>query len=63
MLRCAVFDKDDAIALKTIKERSPLPIIADIHFNYKLALIVSEFVDAIRINPGNIGGKDRIKKL
>lgn len=63
IVRCAVLDKEDAFALKEIKAKSPLPIVADIHFNYRLALIVGEFVDAIRINPGNIGGKDRIKAV
>lgn len=63
IVRCAVLDKEDAKALKIIKEQSPLPIVADIHFNYRHALEVSQFVDAIRINPGNIGGKDRIKAV
>jgi len=61
IVRCAVLDTEDALALKEIKKASPLPIVADIHFNYKHALRVAEFVDAIRINPGNIGGKARIK--
>lgn len=63
LVRCAVLDKEDAQALRKIKEESPLPIIADIHFNYRHALEVANFVDAIRINPGNIGGKDRIKAV
>ena len=63
IVRCAVLDKDDADALREIKANSPLPIVADIHFNYRLALEVAPFVDAIRINPGNIGGKDRIKEV
>lgn len=63
MVRCAVLDKDDASALEQIKKQSPLPLIADIHFNYRLALEVAPFIDAIRINPGNIGGKDRIKAV
>lgn len=63
IVRCAVFDKTDADALKKIKEKSPLPIVADIHFNYKFALKVAEFIDAIRINPGNIGGKEKIKEV
>lgn len=63
IVRCAVFDKTDIEALRIIKEKSPLPIIADIHFNYKFALKVAEFVDAIRINPGNIGGKEKIKEV
>ncbi|PSM51756.1 1-hydroxy-2-methyl-2-(E)-butenyl 4-diphosphate synthase [Campylobacter blaseri] len=63
LVRCAVLDVEDAAALKEIKKESPIPIIADIHFNYKHALRVAPFVDAIRINPGNIGGKDRIKAV
>lgn len=63
IVRCAVFDKQDAIALEEVKKNSPLPIVADIHFNYMLALTVAKFVDAIRINPGNIGGKKRIKAV
>ena len=52
-----------AYALKEIKQRSSLPIVADIHFNYKLALIAAEVVDCIRFNPGNIGDKSRIKEI
>lgn len=63
IVRCAVFDKEDANALKSIVKQSPLPIVADIHFNHIYALIVSQYVDAIRINPGNIGSKDRIKAV
>lgn len=63
IVRCAVLDKADADALAQIKKSSPFPIVADIHFNFRLALQVAEFVDAIRINPGNIGGKDRIKEV
>lgn len=63
IVRCAVLDLDDANSLEEIKKQSPLPIVADIHFNYKHALRVAKFVDAIRINPGNIGGKDRIKAV
>ena len=63
IVRCAVLDKQDADALARIKKSSPLPIVADIHFNFRLALQVAEFVDAIRINPGNIGGRDRIKEV
>lgn len=61
--RVAVSDKDDAEALKTLKAKSPLPLVADIHFNYRFALIAAESVDCIRINPGNIGAKDRIKAV
>ena len=63
LVRVAVLDEDDASSLKEIVVKSPLPIIADIHFNYKLGLIAAEYVDCLRINPGNIGGKDRIKEV
>jgi len=63
LVRVAVLDEEDANALKEIKKSSPLPIIADIHFNYKLGLKAAEIVDALRINPGNIGGKKRVKEI
>ncbi|ANV97463.1 4-hydroxy-3-methylbut-2-en-1-yl diphosphate synthase [Helicobacter enhydrae] len=63
IVRVAVSDDKDALALKALKDISPLPIVADIHFRYKLALIASESVDAIRINPGNIGSQERIKAV
>lgn len=61
--RVAVSDEKDANALKELKKVSPLPLVADIHFRYKLALIAAESVDCIRINPGNIGEKSRIKAV
>jgi (E)-4-hydroxy-3-methylbut-2-enyl-diphosphate synthase len=63
IVRVAVPNEEAALALKEIKKQIKLPLIADIHFNYKLALIASEVVDCIRINPGNIGSKDRIKQV
>ena len=63
LVRVAVLDEEDANSLKEIKKQTSLPIVADIHFNYKLALKASEIVDCIRINPGNIGSKDRIKSV
>jgi len=63
IVRVAVPDYEDAHALKAIKEQSSLPLVADIHFNYRLALIASEVVDCIRINPGNIGNKERVKEV
>jgi len=63
IVRVAVTDYEDAEALKQIKEGISLPLVADIHFNYRLALVASEFVDCIRINPGNIGSKDRVKAV
>ncbi|XPV67656.1 MAG: flavodoxin-dependent (E)-4-hydroxy-3-methylbut-2-enyl-diphosphate synthase [Halarcobacter sp.] len=63
IVRVAVPDMEAANALKQIKEQTSLPLVADIHFNYKLALIAAEVVDCIRINPGNIGNKERVKEV
>ncbi len=63
IVRVAVPNEEDALALKSIKEQISLPLVADIHFNYKLALIAAESVDCIRINPGNIGEKSRVKDI
>ncbi len=63
IVRLAVPDYEDAYALKEIKKRSSLPIVADIHFNYRFALIAAKSVDCIRINPGNIGEKNRVKEV
>ena len=63
IVRVAVPEMEDALALRHIKERTSLPLVADIHFNYRLALVAAEVVDCIRINPGNIGSKDRIKEV
>ncbi len=59
--RLAVIDKSAAHAIGEIAEHSPLPIVADIHFDYKLALeAAAAGASKIRINPGNIGGDDRV---
>jgi len=63
IVRVAVPDMEDALALKSIKEQISLPLVADIHFNYKLALIAAEVVDCVRFNPGNIGEKNRISEI
>jgi (E)-4-hydroxy-3-methylbut-2-enyl-diphosphate synthase len=63
IVRVAVPEEEDARALKAIKERISLPLVADIHFNYRLALIAAETVDCIRINPGNIGEKGRVRDV
>lgn len=63
IVRVAVPDMAAANALKAIKEQTTLPIVADIHFNHKLALIAAQSVDCIRINPGNIGDKARVKEI
>ncbi len=64
IVRCAVVDKEAARALKEIKKRSPIPVIADIHFNFRLAIqSIESGVDCVRINPGNIGSFDRVKEI
>lgn len=63
IVRVAVPDYEDADALKAIKEQVKLPLVADIHFNYRLALKAAEVVDCIRINPGNIGNKKRVAEV
>lgn len=61
IVRVSVKDDEDAKALKIIKENSPLPIVADIHFDYRLCLkAIDSGVDKVRINPGNIGGDDKL---
>lgn len=63
IVRVAVPNEEAVLALKEIKKQVEVPIVADIHFNYKLALIASEVVDCIRINPGNIGDKKRVQAV
>src|SRR3981081_4221432 len=61
VVRCAVPKTEDAQALSRIVRLSPIPVIADIHFNASLALKAIEAgVAAVRINPGNIGGPDKV---
>jgi (E)-4-hydroxy-3-methylbut-2-enyl-diphosphate synthase len=62
IIRLAVPDVEAAAALATIKPRSPLPVVADIHFDHRLALRALEAgVDKLRINPGNIGSRERTR--
>lgn len=64
IVRCAVPDMEAAMALQEIKKRSPLPVVADVHFDYRLALAaVRAGADKLRINPGNIGGRERVAKV
>lgn len=64
IVRVAVLDLDDAYAIKDIKKQINIPIVADIHFDYRLAVAAIESgADKIRINPGNIGGFDNVKKV
>lgn len=62
IIRVACLDIEDAKAIKEIKKQIHIPIVADIHFDYKIALEAIEAgVDKIRINPGNIGSEDKVK--
>lgn len=64
IIRVAVPDQDAARAVGEIKRRIHIPLVCDIHFDYKLALLCAEQgVDKIRINPGNIGSKDRVRAV
>ena len=64
IVRIAVPDKDAAIALKEIRKQVEIPIVADIHFHYKLALMALDAgVDKLRLNPGNIGSIDRVREV
>ncbi|WP_295287922.1 flavodoxin-dependent (E)-4-hydroxy-3-methylbut-2-enyl-diphosphate synthase [uncultured Catenibacterium sp.] len=64
LVRVAVFDKEDAYAIKEIKKEIHIPLVADIHFDYKLALIAIESgIDKVRINPGNIGSIEKVKAV
>ena len=62
IIRCAVPDMEAAESLKEICKMSPMPVVADIHFDYRLALkSIENGVAALRINPGNIGSMERVK--
>ena len=64
IIRVACLDIDDAKAIKEIKEKIHIPIVADIHFDYKIALeAIKSGVDKIRINPGNIGSEEKTKAV
>ncbi len=64
IVRLSVLDEEAAAAFAKIAARSPLPLVADIHFDYRLAIAAAEGGAAkIRINPGNIGGEDRVKAV
>lgn len=64
IVRIAVPDIESASAIKEIKKRTGIPIVADIHFDYKLAIRAAEAgADGLRINPGNIGGMDNVRAV
>jgi len=64
IIRCAVPDIAAAVALRDIVKRSPIPVIADIHFDYRLALqAIGSGVHGLRLNPGNIGGNEKVRAV
>ena len=64
IIRCAVPDMEAAFALKEIVAGSPIPVIADIHFDYRLALqAIESGVHGLRLNPGNIGGNEKVRAV
>lgn len=64
MMRVSVLDKEDAYAIKEIKKRVSIPIVADIHFDANLGILAIENgADKIRINPGNIGSDEKLKRI
>ena len=64
LMRVSVLDMDDAKAIKEIVKQINIPLIADIHFDYRLAIeSINSGVNAIRLNPGNIGSKENIEKV
>ena len=64
IIRVAVPDKEAALAISAIKKEIAIPLVADIHFDHRLAILSAQNgADALRINPGNIGGADKIKQV
>lgn len=64
IIRCAVPDMEAAEAMKEITRQIPIPVVADIHFDYRLALkSIENGISKLRINPGNIGGNDKVRML
>lgn len=64
IIRLAVLNKDAADSIKEIKKKVKIPVIADIHFDYRLAIqCIENGIDALRLNPGNIGREENIKKV
>lgn len=64
IVRLAVLNKDAAAAIKDIVKLSPVPLVADIHFDYRLAIqCINNGIDALRLNPGNIGKRENVEKV
>ena len=64
LIRLAILNSEAADAVREIKKKSPIPLIADIHFDYRLAIkCIENGIDALRLNPGNIGKEENIRKV
>ena len=64
IIRCTVPNMEAALAIKEIKKQIAIPLVADIHFDYKMAVAAMENgADKIRINPGNIGGREKVAEV
>lgn len=63
IVRISAPTMESAQALKPIKENVSIPIVADIHFDYRIALEAAKYIDKIRINPGNIGSEDKVRQV
>ena len=64
LIRLAVLNKDAAEAIKDLVKISPVPLIADIHFDYRLAIqCINNGISALRLNPGNIGKRENVEKV
>jgi len=64
LVRVSVYDEDCAKAVRTLADRSPVPLVADIHFDHRLAILAAENgIAKLRINPGNIGGEAHVREL
>ena len=64
IVRLAVLNKDAAEAVKDIVKKSPVPLVADIHFDYRLAIqCINNGINALRLNPGNIGKRENVEKV
>ena len=62
IIRVAIKDQQDALAIKQIKDKISIPLVADVHFDYRLAIsAIENGVDKVRINPGNVGSEDKVK--
>ena len=64
IVRLAVLNKDAAAAIKNIVRKTSVPLVADIHFDYRLAIeCINNGISALRINPGNIGKRENVEKV